>query len=79
MANERNMGIAKISIVLLEDLLKFPEDHHIIDINYDMYDKLNNEITCLIEGPTLPIKLEGQRTEEVKIVCERIKTTFEKW
>jgi len=75
--NDRKMAATRISLQILEDLLKFPIGHHITDINRDAHDRFNNTVSLLIEGPTLPVMQEGQTPEEVRIICERIETRFQ--
>lgn len=72
----RQLGRVKISVEMLEELLRLPIDHSILEIKQDYEDRLRNEFTLVCEGPDLPKVREGEQIPELSVIYETIQTHF---
>lgn len=58
-AEYKHLGIARISLKALADVLGLPTSHKIVDVEYDMQDRVGRTVKLLIEGPQMPKHEEG--------------------
>lgn len=66
-AKYRHLGIAKISLKALEDVLGLSSEHKIVDIEFDMNDRVAHTMQLLIEGPKLPKHEEGMPVQYINL------------
>ena len=60
-----NTGYITCSLRLLEDLLKLPEDHHIVNVWYDFDDWHQKNFRIVIAGPKMPKRGEGEPIKQI--------------
>ena len=65
---EQRCGFIRVDIKLLEDLLKIPPEHGIVDIKWGFANRRGKYVEFYVEGPTLPnIPLPGGRIPQVML------------
>ncbi len=67
-SSAKRMGYVKVSLELLGELLKLPENHRVVQVWYDFDDFWQRTFRVVIEGSSMPDKPEGAVMEQVDLI-----------
>ena len=63
----RRLGIARVSLRALDDLLGLPRGHKIIDVVSEYEDRYQHSFRIIVEGPGMPKCREGELVEGIDL------------
>lgn len=63
----RNIGQFSIIFTLLEQMLMLPEDARILDVECGLENRFNRTLTLMVEHPSMPEAVEGQKPAHVNV------------
>lgn len=62
------IGKVSVSLRLLEEALKFPPNHHIVDVGFDWEDRWGKKIQFIVQGDQMPTITEGEKIPDMQVL-----------
>ena len=69
--SEKRVGFTKVSFDVIAKAMAMPIDHRIVDIFLDYQDNKQGIVRVVIQGPKMPLYIDGQKVKEVLITIRK--------